>query len=299
MVVDLSAQRRPNGIPVASCSAGGLAPAMLVPLMQSLAEVDAKIQTAGRVALFLDFDGTLAPIAEDPTAAQLSPDVREVLRRIAQQEFVVTTVISGRAVEDLYTRIRLDGIIYGGNHGLEIFGRGMRFVEPAADARRGQMQRLAETLGAGLRPFPGVMVEDKGLSASVHYRQAAADQVPAIEDAVRYAVASAGAWFRLQPGRKSLEIVPRTGWHKGAAVQWINRQLGENGLLPIYLGDDYSDEDAFAVLRNAITVKVNGPIATCARYRVPDPYAVYQFLLWLEGRVARGGTDGRAFSLSG
>jgi trehalose 6-phosphate phosphatase len=259
---------------------------MLNPLLQCLPEVDEKIQSASRVALFLDFDGTLAPIQADPANAQLSQEARDVLRRIAQQDFVFTTVISGRAVEDLYTRIRLDGIVYAGNHGLEIFGRGLRFVEPAADARRDQMQRLSEALADDLQAVPGVIVEDKGLSASIHYRGAAEADVPAIEDAVRYAVAAAGAWFRTQPGSKSIEIVPRTGWHKGAAVQWINRHLGENGLLPIYLGDDYSDEDAFAVLGDGVTVKVNGAIATCARYRVPDPDAVYQFLLWLESRVA-------------
>jgi trehalose-phosphatase len=102
-------------------------------------------------------------------------------------------------------------------------------------------------------------------------------------------VAAAGALFRLNLGRKVLEIVPRTAWHKGAATQWIISHLGADGLLPIYLGDDNSDEDAFAVLRDAVTVRVGGPLASCANYGVPGPQEVHQFLQWLEARVAMRG----------
>ena len=94
--------------------------------------------------------------------------------------------------------------------------------------------------------------------------------------------------FRVNHGRKVLEILPRTAWHKGAAVQWILGQLGIEGMLAVYLGDDSTDEDAFAVLTDAITVRVGGPPETCARYRVPDPAAVYDFLHWLESRAAPG-----------
>lgn len=259
---------------------------MLKPLLQFLPEVDERIQAAHRVALFLDFDGTLAPIVDDPATAQLSSEVREILVRIAGRDSIVTTVLSGRAVEDVYVRTRLEGVIYGGNHGLEIFGRGLRFVEPEADARRHELRRLVEVVAAKLRHVPGVIVEDKGLTTSIHFRQAAECDVPAVEEAVRSSVAPAGAFFRLNNGRKVFEIVPRTGWHKGAAVQWILAHLDESGVLPIYLGDDNSDEDAFAVLTDGITVRVGGPPASCAQYRVPGPAEVYQFLLWLESRVA-------------
>jgi trehalose-phosphatase len=195
-------------------------------------------------------------------------------------------VISGRAVEDVYVRIHLERVIYAGNHGLEIFGRGLTFVEPEADARRDQLRRLAEVVAAKLRLVAGVLVEDKGLTTSVHFRQAAEIDLPGVEEAVRSSVAAAGALFRLNTGRKVFEIVPRTGWHKGAAVQWILAHLKMTGLLPIYLGDDNSDEDAFAVLTDGITVRVGGPPATCAGYRAPGPPEVYQFLQWLEGRVA-------------
>lgn len=262
---------------------------MLKPLLQSLAEVGAKIQASKGVALFLDFDGTLAPIAEDPATVQLSAAVREALGRVVERESIVTTVISGRAVEDLYARVRLDNIIYSGNHGLEIFGRGLRFVEPDAHARRDHLRRLTELLRGRLRHFPGVLVEDKGLTTAIHFRQADDGDVPSIEQEVRASVATAGAWFRLNTGREVFEIVPRTGWHKGAAVQWIlAHRNGENGDKPLamYFGDDNTDEDAFAVLSDGVTVRVGGQAATCAQYSVPGPAEVYRFLIWLGDRAA-------------
>jgi trehalose 6-phosphate phosphatase len=252
------------------------------PLMQFLPEVDRRIQAAGGVALFLDFDGTLAPIVEDPSDAQLFEGVRDALLRIARRNSIVTTVISGRAVEDVYLRIRLGGVIYAGNHGHEIFGRDLRFIEPDSDARRDPLRRLTEEVGSKLRHVAGVLVEDKGLTISIHFRHVAENDRPAIEEALRPCVAEAGALFRLNTGRKAFDILPRTGWHKGAAVHWILDHLHESALLPIYLGDDQSDEDAFAVLEDAVTVLVGSSPLTCARYRVSGPAEVYRFLLWLE-----------------
>jgi trehalose 6-phosphate phosphatase len=256
------------------------------PLLQCLPEVDERIRTASRIALFLDFDGTLTPIVDDPATAQLTDAVRDTLCQIVQQEFVVMTIISGRAVEDVFVRIRMEGVVYAGNHGLEIFGRDLSFVEPEAAARRDQLRRLSEVVAAKLRHVEGVRMEDKGLTTSIHYRQVAPDDYAVVEDAVRSSVAASGALFRLNTGRKVFEIVPRTGWHKGAAAQWIMGHLGEDELLPIYLGDDNSDEDAFAVLRQAVTVRVGNQPATGAHYRVAGPPEVHQFLSWLTCRVA-------------
>jgi trehalose 6-phosphate phosphatase len=128
------------------------------------------------------------------------------------------------------------------------------------------------------------LVEFKGLTASVHYRQVPKTCRPEIFAAVLAAVARAGGLFRMNQGRKVYEIVPRTGWHKGAAVHWINDRLNVPGTLTVYLGDDISDEDAFSVLPDAITIKVGAFPVTAARYRLPDPTAVHEFLLWLAAR---------------
>ena len=250
-------------------------------LAQVISEVADRIQSTNLVSLFLDFDGTLVPIAADPREPQLNPTAVETLKLIARQEFLATTIISGRAVEDLYRRIRLKGFIYAGNHGLEIFGRDLRFVEPIAWSRRDQLELLCGELAEELRNVAGILVEHKGLTASIHYRQAAETDVPEVEDAVRAMVARNGAAFRMNRGRKVFEIVPRSDWHKGAAVHWINNHLSERPELSIYFGDDSTDEDAFCALPDAITVKVGSASETCARYRLPDPAAVHTFLQWL------------------
>jgi trehalose 6-phosphate phosphatase len=251
-------------------------------LAQVISEVKERIQAANSVSLFLDFDGTLVPIADHPMDPQLDPETAETLKLIASQGFLTTTIISGRAVQDLYSRVRVEGLIYAGNHGLEIFGRDLRFVEPLASSRRQELQMLCRELAAKVRRVAGAIVENKGLTASVHYRMVATADVPEIQAAVYEAVARNSALFRVNLGRKVFEILPRTNWHKGAAVRWINSQLGEKPAFSIYLGDDTTDEDAFGVLPDAITIKVGpAPVTSVARYQLPDPAAVHEFLLWL------------------
>jgi trehalose 6-phosphate phosphatase len=258
---------------------------MFQPPADLASEIEARTRSASRISLFLDFDGTLVPISGDPAAPRLDPHTAATLQLLASQDFLVTTIISGRAIEDLYTRIRLQGLIYAGNHGLEIFGRQFRFVEPVASARREALGRLCEELALELKPVSGAIVECKGLTASVHHRLAAEADRDLIQQTVYTATARNGALFRVNPGRKIFDIVPRTNWHKGAAVEWINGHLGERDLLTVYVGDDSSDEDAFAILPDAVTIKVGAAAATCARYRLSGPPAVHAFLLWLAQTV--------------
>ena len=250
-------------------------------LTHVISEIRERVQGASLVSLFLDFDGTLVPIDPDPRAPQLGDDTAGTLRMISRQKLVVVTVISGRAVEDLYSRVRLEGVIYAGNHGLEIFGRNIKFVEPAASACRDRLKRLCEEVAEALAPIKGAFVEFKGLTASIHYRMAGIEDYPRIQVAVFTAVARASTLFRVNYGRKVLEIVPRTSWHKGSAVRWINSHIGDGQALSIYLGDDSTDEDAFAALPEAVTIRVGCIESTSARYHLPDPASVHEFLLWL------------------
>jgi trehalose-phosphatase len=244
------------------------------------AEVAEKIRGAQSASLFLDFDGTLVPIAPDPRHPRLDSVTAQTLEGIVGRGLLTVAVISGRAVEDLYCRIRLDGVIYAGNHGMEIFGRGLGFVEPVAWSRREALAELCGELCDQLREYEGVMVENKGLTASVHYRMAAAEVVPCVFQAVYDAVERSGG-FRLNPGRKVYEIAPRTNWNKGMAAKWINQHLRREPAFTVYIGDDTTDEDAFAALGGQVTVKVGPASDTLARYHLPDPCAVQELLGWL------------------
>ena len=248
---------------------------------QVISEVAKRAQSDSPFSLFLDFDGTLVPIAADPSIPQLDGTTTELLRRLSRKPSCVVSIISGRAIDDLYQRIGLDGLIYAGNHGLEIRGRDIEFVDSQAAGLRESLGQLSASLAAKLRSISGAFVEYKGLTASVHFRQVATGDLEHLADAVKHEVAMDSASFRLNAGRKVLEIVPRTSWHKGAAARWINRHLHLSEHLSIYLGDDATDEDAFRTLTQAVTVKVGGSSLNGAKFQLPDPPAVHEFLAWM------------------
>jgi trehalose 6-phosphate phosphatase len=244
-------------------------------------EVEERIRVAHHVALFLDFDGTLAPLVPDPVGARMDEAVRQALGSISRGGRAVVSIISGRALDHLRERVGLPDLIYAGNHGLEIEGRGLSFVEPAAAAARGELRAVARRLESALRAIPGAFVEYKVLTTSVHYRNVDAGDRGRVEQAVLEAIAPAAGLFRLGTGKMLWEILPKTDWNKGAAVRWILDRVGGDGMVSIYFGDDRTDEDAFRALPDGLTFKVGRAEPTDARYRVSGPAAVEEFLEWL------------------
>lgn len=244
-------------------------------------EVEERVAKARRISLFVDFDGTLAPIATYPSDAWLEMTTRDILAALTRKDGIVITIISGRSLDDLRMRVNLPDIIYAGNRGLEISGRHLEFIEPVAVTWSKQLLDMTELLASELRSVPGVIVEYKGLTSTVHYRCAAEADIPTIEYAVREAVMQFSALFQVDVGKKALDIVPRSGWHKGCAVSWINEHLGHKDALCIYFGDDNTDEEAFRSLPGAITFKVGRNSESRARYRVDSPTEVCEFLRWL------------------
>jgi len=249
-------------------------------LPHGLAEVREKVRDAGHLSIFLDFDGTLTPIVDDPATAQLAPEMQAVLEALARRDDTLLVFVSGRSVEDLRPRVPIPEVVYAGNHGLEIHGR-VNFVEPSALAKAGLLKRLLANLSESLRHTPRAWVEDKELTATVHYRRAGAHEERAIANIVHAALARHSALFQLNVGKKVFEIVPRTTWHKGAAVCWINARLARPGGASIYIGDDRTDEDAFVHLPGEITIRVGKSEITAARYNVDDTDQVRLFLQWL------------------
>lgn len=254
-------------------------------LLRSLPEIERRLSSSEPLNLFSDFDGTLAHLVPDPRAAHLSGRTREVLRRLSRKRQVILAFVSGRSLADLYSRIAIAGAAYAGNHGLEIRAGQTRFVEPAAAALRSRLCRLSMELAAELGQIDNAFVEYKGLTTSVHFRNADPQDVPAIESIMRAAVANEAGRFRIANGKMIFEILPVTDWHKGRAVRWIDRHHGVAPRLSIYLGDDRTDEDAFQALPGAITVRVGSCAASSARYRTGSPREVRQFLTWLADRV--------------
>lgn len=255
---------------------------MSVPLLPHLSTIRERIESAECVLLGLDYDGTLTPIVDDPKRAVLSPETREVLGVLASRPDISVALVSGRSLDDLRTCVAMENLIYAGNHGLDISGRGLRFVEATAVAEQGGLSELAQTLAVRLQGIAGAIVENKTLTISVHFRCVAAHERNRLQHIVEGAVAEGNHRFRPTLGHKVIEIRPRVDWHKGQALRWIQDQLGQREALVLYLGDDETDENAFYAMQDAITIKVGDPSDTSAHYHVEAPDNVRDFLFWLE-----------------
>jgi trehalose 6-phosphate phosphatase len=255
---------------------------MSPPLFDALSEVAERIHQAPRCLLCLDFDGTLAPFVPDPGDAFLSPAMDRLLRDLAGHDTLALAIVSGRDRADLQGRVKIPGVIYAGNHGLDISGPGFVYVEPTAASHSEELRGLSQALTSRLQSFGGVLVEYKGLTISVHYRQARESEGEEIRRVVHETLAGASHPFVLGAGDKVHEIRPRVYWNKGTAVSWIRTQLGAPDTLPIYVGDDTTDEDAFTAIRDdGIGIKVGAGAETAARYTVKDATEVLTFLQWL------------------
>jgi trehalose 6-phosphate phosphatase len=177
-------------------------------------------------------------------------------------------------------------LIYAGNHGMEVCGGGLHFLDPAAKELQGTMGQISEVLAAGLRSFPGVEVEYKGLTTTVHFRRTPDDLTERLRQIVEDALHPVSDRFLCYAGQKCMEVRPRAGSNKGAAAQWIRARLGRGRTLSIYFGDDTTDEDAFRALAEGVTVKVGERAPTAAHYYVRGPGEVTEFLERLVGALA-------------
>ena len=249
-----------------------------------------RLQLARAVALFSDFDGTLSPIVRHARRARLPEPTRELLARLARQPQVFVGIVSGRPVAELRHLVRLSRLAYIGIHGIEVAWPGQRVVSLASAADRARVEAARRTLGQALGDIKGLWLEPKSASVAVHYRNAPARAQPRIEREVRGVVREARGQLVLQRGKKVLELLPALGASKAAAVARmlgrLPRWLGSRPL-PIYLGDDRTDETAFERLGNrSLTILVGRgrreeetPQArSAARYWVADATEVRKFL---------------------
>jgi alpha,alpha-trehalase len=240
-----------------------------------------------RAAVFLDYDGTLTPIVAHPDLAVLAPDARDALERLSRVATVA--VVSGRALADVRALVALDDIVYAGNHGFEIDGPGGTTAShEVGEAFLDEVARARDVLVKRVARIPGAWVEDKTHSLSVHHRQTPQEQVADVEAAVDETLADAPR-LRKHHGKKVFEVRPRIDWDKGRAVLWLLEALDleDSAVLPLYLGDDVTDEDAFRALdgRGAGVLVAEGPRASAAVYRLRDPDEVREFLVRLASHL--------------
>ncbi|HWP84844.1 MAG TPA: trehalose-phosphatase [Terriglobia bacterium] len=241
-------------------------------------EVLPRLRRARRVCLFVDFDGTLAPIQPDPGSVRLAPPTRSVLNRLARKK-ILLGIVSGRSLAYLRRWVRLRDIWYAGSHG-GILGKqaGPRhfLVRPAERAAIG---RLGRRLASRLAGMPGIGIHRKETSVAVHYRFASARQRRAARKALETVLQQCPG-MQLLPGKKVWEILPGTVAGKGRAIGWIlrrHRQAKDNRRLLVFLGDDATDEQVFRTMQG-ISIAVGKRRQTAARYYLRSPAEVRAFL---------------------
>jgi trehalose 6-phosphate phosphatase len=266
-------------------------------LFDHLSDIESMLRPSRRVMLFLDFDGTLAPIVEIPEQAEMRPETRVLLERLSRNDLCSVVIVSGRALTDIRERVGLAELIYAGNHGLEISGGGLNFVEPEAVQRIKLLGELSRRLRERLRHIPGVVIENKVLTATIHFRRVQRGGRNEIQKAVYEEVAFSDRIFRVTQGLEVFEIRPRVDWNKGTAVRWIEGMKGGADTFALYIGDDMTDEDAFFALPEGITIRVGQVTGTAARYYLERQESVVRFLAWLVEAISSGilgNSDARA-----
>ncbi len=242
--------------------------------------------------LFLDYDGTLTPIVDKPQRALLSKKTKQLLSDLTRQRDYTIVVITGRALKDIKRLVGIKGIIYVGNHGFEIEGPQIRFRSPVYSGFRKILRELKPEILEQVSRFKGVFLEDKGFSLSLHYRLAKRSLISEIKTAFEKSVMEYMLTHKVKTnsGKMVMEIRPPVPWDKGKAVLWLfARQKFANKavpLLPLYIGDDITDDDAFRALRNkGIGVYVGTPKESYARFYVRNTKEVlrlFQELLRLK-----------------
>lgn len=237
------------------------------------------------ILLLLDYDGTLTPIVESPKQALIPKDTKELLQKLSKSSCCALSIISGRRLTDIKNTVGLENIIYAGNHGLEIEGPKIKFESQVSPQLKLAIHNIAEELSKQLLNIKGVLIEDKGLTLSVHYRLVDKKDTDLFEKiflkvANPYIVSGK---IKINPGKKVYEIRPPVQWDKGKIVLWLlARQqfaLDANKVLPVYLGDDVTDEDAFKALkRKGLTIFVGEPKDSAADYYLKNTEEVNRFL---------------------
>lgn len=260
---------------------------MTEPLLPVDDAVRARLSGAPLVVM-LDVDGTLAPIAPRPELAEVPAITSQCVAALAARPQVVVALVSGRAAADARRLVRVANTWVIGNHGYEIVSpEGESVVDPQVMPYRNLIAQAGRRLEPRLAAVPGVIVEDKRWTLSVHYRLADPAVLPRVRGLVEDTANALG--LRITHGKMVFEIRPPARVDKGTAVLTLAARLHatDTGASLVFIGDDATDEDAFRALRlrqrNAVTVRVapDEITGTAAEFAVADPTEVLTFLEWL------------------
>ncbi|KAJ4701307.1 Trehalose 6-phosphate phosphatase [Melia azedarach] len=244
-----------------------------------------------KIVMFLDYDGTLAPIVQDPDRAFMTDEMREAVRNVAR--YFPTAIVTGRCRDKVFSFVKLAGLYYAGSHGMDIEGPSKNrkykkgnqalLFQPASEFLP-MIDQVYKTLLEKTKSIPGAKVENNKFCLSVHFRCVDENSWADLAEQVKL-VLDEYPKLKLTQGRKVLEIRPTIKWDKGKALEFLLEALGyanSKDVIPVYIGDDRTDEDAFKALRNRgqgfgiLVSKVAKE--THATYSLQEPSEVKDFL---------------------
>jgi trehalose-phosphatase len=256
-------------------------------LPDALMDHDLSRRTAGRsLAVFCDYDGTLTPIVDRPEDARIDPEMLATLERLA--ETTPVAIVSGRDLEDVERMVDSDRLWFSGSHGFDVrTPAGERIQMDLGAAALPALDQAAESLGLPIDGIEGAWLERKQFAIAVHYRATPERLIDDLHQLVE-AEAEAHDQLRMTGGKKILELRPAVEWDKGRAILWLMDAMGldSSEVVPIFLGDDVTDEDGFVALRDlgvGIVVvdpqeSMHGSWTTAAHDRLTSPGAVRELL---------------------
>ncbi len=222
--------------------------------------IQARIRQAQTLFLFLDYDGTLTPIVSRPQMALCSSEVKRQLEQLRDLPGIFLAIVSGRSLGDLREKIGVSHIIYVGNHGLEVEVPDGNHKKISSSAPTGELRKINQNVRNSLKEIPGIYFEEKGPILAVHYRNVSQRYFKLIPQVLEEELRQWRGRWKMATGKMVLEIQPNVDFNKGKAVTEILKTFPFQGLLPIYLGDDQTDEDAFRALKGQGLSVFVGPV---------------------------------------
>lgn len=227
------------------------------------------IKDNNRIFLFLDYDGTLTKIVSEPDKAELSPEVREVLKKVSQRPNIFLAIISGRSLDDIISKVRLKSILYAANHGLEIYDGKKKFTLKKIPSEFFlNLSSFKIKLRKYLSKTEGVIIEDKGSILAIHYRKVPQEKLRKFSKTFKKLLLAYKDKFNFARGKKVYEIRPPLNFSKKEAVFYLEKVLakGKNDIT-IYIGDDLTDEDVFRALHPPdISIRIGKSKSSSAKY---------------------------------
>jgi trehalose 6-phosphate phosphatase len=235
------------------------------------------------ILLMCDFDGTLVPIQGDPGKCILLPEIRNQLEMIVHAGDSHVAILSGRSLSDIRKRVPIKDIYHAGSHGLEIAGPKIQYVHPEALVAKTIIDKIRRKVEKEIVHIEGILIEKKKFSFTLHYRMANKTDGVFVRKML-YKISSENTkkqGIAILIGKKVLELVSNVSWDKGKAALMIIKQLGET-CLPIYIGDDVTDETAFKALsESGVTIRVGFSKKTAAQYYIRDQREILRILRYI------------------